>query len=114
MPSLCGMNRSTLAICFLEGDVDNALLPEMDERDDSPRDAEPAKLVRLDERCTGPDRMASRDGPGIDMGETDVEVPPGVLAARSVMRFPSRLAGEDLPRDWLRSLRPNSVLYIVS
>jgi hypothetical protein len=91
-----------------------------DERDDSPRET-PDRLVRLDDRFVL-DRFAAAalDEPGIEMGDVEkLELDP---ASRRSVVAPSRLsvarlsrfedAGVEPPEDWLRSRRPNSVLYM--
>ena len=84
-------------------------------------------MVKLDERCALPDlRAASLDDPGIEMGEVEkVEVDaarrrsvadPSKASVVVVVVLLSRLEedeGVDPPEDWVRSRRPNSVLYMI-
>lgn len=101
------------------------------EREDSPREVA-ARLVKLEDRCALDLRATSRDEPGIEMGEVaparrrsvvdpskasvvvvdDDEVVAAVLLSRLVDVEDDE--GVDPPEDWLRSRRPNSVLYMVT
>lgn len=102
----------------MDGDDDLMLLEEadIDEREDSPRDA-PARLVKLEDRCALDFRAASLDDPGIEMGEVD-EGParslsvaePSSASVVLLSRFEEE--GVEPPELWLRSRRPNSVLYM--
>lgn len=91
------------------------------ERGDSPRDT-PAKFVKLDDRCELECRAASLDEPGMVMGR--VEKLDGEPVRSRSAAGPSRASvvllsrfeddGVEPPELWLRSRRPNSVLYMTS
>ena len=93
----------------------------MTDREDSPRDI-PARLVRLEDRCVLDFLAASLEEPGIVMGDVD-ELDAAPASSLSVadpksasVERGSRFEDEGVepPDDWLRSRRPNSVLYMVS
>lgn len=97
------------------------MLEEADiaDREDSPRDV-PARFVKLEERCALDFRAASREDPGIEIGGVDrldgeparslSVAEPSSVSVVLLSRFEDE--GVEPPELWLRSRRPNSVLYM--